>query len=75
MRPLNIIARDIARHWPDPYYAARPYLLAMSRVEKITDTYYYDSASSIVRYFLSNAGTWRGPEAHRIKAELKEMLK
>jgi len=29
----------------------------------------------IVRYFLSNATTWRGETARRIKAELKQMLK
>jgi len=28
-----------------------------------------------VRYFLSNATTWRGDTARRIKAELKEMLR
>jgi hypothetical protein len=27
-----------------------------------------------VLYFLANAGTWRGPDAKRIKAELKEMV-
>jgi len=27
-----------------------------------------------VAYFLANAGTWRGPDAQRIKAELKGML-
>ena len=44
-------------------------------LEKITDNYYLDSAESVVRYFLANAGTWRGEVARRIKAELKEMLK
>ena len=28
----------------------------------------------IVRYFLSNATTWRGEDARRIKAELKALL-
>ena len=31
----------------------------------------YDSGRSIVRYFLGNAGTWRGDVAKAIKAELK----
>jgi hypothetical protein len=38
------------------------------------ENYGYDSGKSIVLYFLSNAATWRGPEAKRIKAELKGML-
>ena len=29
---------------------------------------------SIVLYFLANAQQWRGPDARRIKAELKSML-
>jgi mitochondrial fission protein ELM1 len=33
------------------------------------------SAKSIVLYFLSNASSFRGPEAKRIKAELKGMCK
>ena len=34
-----------------------------------------DDARTVVLYFLSNSATWRGPDAKRIKAELKEMLK
>jgi hypothetical protein len=37
--------------------------------------YLCDSASSVVMYFLSNATTWRGPDARRIKAELNGMLR
>jgi hypothetical protein len=33
-----------------------------------------DDARGIVMYFLANAGTWRGENARRIKAELKGML-
>lgn len=55
-------------------HGAVPYLDAMSGLNKITDNYGYDSADAIVRYFLSNATTWRGPDARRVKAELKGML-
>ena len=41
----------------------------------IQENYFLDSAESIVLYFLSNAQTWRGEVARRIKKELKEMLK
>lgn len=75
MRPLNVIAREIDSTWPNVNYAARPYLDAMLCLYSMDDSYFMDSADSIVRYFLSNASTWRGADARRIKAELKGMLK
>ncbi len=74
-RPLHSIARDILNHWPRVNYAAKPYLAAMRELNGITDDYLFDSGRSIVAYFLSNATTWRGEDARRIKAELKGMLK
>lgn len=74
VRSLSTIAADIRRHWPKVYFGAVPYLDAMSSLDSITDNYYYDSAESIVLYFLSNATTWKGYDARRIKAELKSML-
>jgi len=73
-RPLHVIARDIQRDWLKPNYAAVPYLDAMRSLDSISDRYYYDSADSVVRYFLSNATSWRGDKAREIKAELKAML-
>lgn len=73
-RPLFEIAADIRKVWAKPYFAAVPYLDAMSELNRITDNYFSDSADSIVRYFLSNAVYWRGEDARRIKAELKSML-
>lgn len=74
VRPLNVIAADIAQHWPKVNYAAKPYLDALFYLHSMTDTYVCDPADHIVRYFLANAGTWRGEDAKRIKAELKSML-
>lgn len=74
VRPLSVIAADIRRHWPNVNYAAVPYLEAMADLDAITDNYIADSARSIVLYFLFNARTWRGPDAVRIKAELKALL-
>lgn len=74
-RPLSNIAHEIRRDWQNVNYAARPYLSAMFDLDQITDQYMYDSGKSIVRYFLANAGAWRGPVAKVIKAELKELLK
>ena len=46
----------------------------MRALDSISDKYYYDDAESVVRYFLANAGQWRGDKAREIKAELKAML-
>lgn len=74
-RPLYQIAREIKKTWPKVYFGAVPYLEAMASLDRITDAYGYDSGDMIVRYFLSNATTWRGEDARRIKAELKKLLK
>jgi len=72
-RPLYVIAREIKQTWPNVNYAAKPYLEAMSQLDKVSDCYGYDSGTSVVLYFLSNARSWRGEDAKRIKAELKAM--
>lgn len=55
------------------YFGARPYANAMLSVSSIQDMYGDDDAKSLVLYFLSNATTWRGDDARRIKAELKQI--
>lgn len=72
-RSLKSIAFEIRADWKNVHYAARPYLMAMETLEKITDEYGADSGVSIVLYFLSNASSWRGETARRVKAELKTM--
>ena len=74
-RPLNIIAREIKRDWTHPFFGAVPYIDAMLQLHSPDDTYIHESARGIIRYFLANAGTWRGSTARRVKAELKELLK
>ena len=74
-RPINTIAREISRDWPTPYFGAVPYLEAMHSLDSIKDKYGYDDAKSIVLYFLSNATTWRGDVARRVKTELKALCK
>lgn len=73
-RKLYEIATDIQRDWKNVNYAARPYLEAMHSLTGPRDQYGYDSGDSIVRYFLANAGSWRGETARRVKAELKSLL-
>ena len=73
-RPLSLIARDILRAWPRVYFAAAPYLDAMSALNSIDDRYMYEDGRGIVRYFLANASTFRGDKAKALKAELKALL-
>lgn len=72
-RPLYEIADEIELYWKKPYFGAVPYMEAMRLCDRITDSYGQDSAKSIVLYFLSNAAQFRGPNARRIKAELKQI--
>ena len=78
-RPLYQIAADIKTEWSKVgkgvNFAAKPYLAAMMHLNKITDHYMFDSADSIVRYFLCNASSFRGNRAKELKAELKALLK
>jgi len=69
MRPINRIAGDIMRTWHRPYFGSVPYLQALLSLDNIDEDYGADSARSVVLYFLSNATTWRGPDARRLKAE------
>jgi hypothetical protein len=76
MRLLSEIALEIKKDWGVKVnFAAKPYLDAMLTLSNITDAYYMDSAKSIVLYFLSNASSWRGEVAKRVKLELKAMVK
>ena len=74
-RPLSTIAAEIKADWKNVYFGAEPYLSAMASLEQMTDMYWNDDATTIVLYFLSNASTWRGETARRVKAELNAMLK
>jgi hypothetical protein len=75
VRPLHEIAAEISRVWPKPYFGAVPYINAMRGLAAVTDRYGYEDGDTVVLYFLSNATTWRGDDARRIKAELKAALK
>ena len=73
-RQINHIAGEIEVDWVKVNYAARPYLDAMFRLQSIDDAYGYDTGRSVVAYFLSNASSYRGETARKLKAELKAML-
>lgn len=74
-RKICEIAHEILKVWKPIQRDAQPYIEAMLYLEEITDMYGQDSADDIVLRFLSNATHWRGEDARRIKAELKDLLK
>jgi hypothetical protein len=74
-RTLHAIAEDIREHWEKPYFGAVPYLEAMKYLNTVDNTYGADDGNTIVNYFLSNAKTWRGEDARRIKTELRGMVR
>jgi hypothetical protein len=71
---IGQIAGIIRKDWKKVNFAAAPYLEAMRYMDFISDSYGYDDGKSIVRYFLSNASTWRGETAKAVKSELKSRL-
>ena len=72
---LSRIALMVKADWRNPYFGAIPYIAAMTTLHDMDDVYYADDAPSIVRYFLANAGTWRGDVARAVKRELNLRLK
>ncbi len=73
VRPIYEIAAEIRKCWKNVNYGAEPYLDAMSCLSSISDMYICDSAKDIVIYFLSNASSFRGDDAKRLKKELKTL--
>lgn len=72
-RDICAVAHDIRAHWTKPNPAALPYLKAMSYLRNPNDKFGADDAKGIVLYFLSNATTFRGEHARRLKQELKNI--
>lgn len=68
-RKIREIAQEIYRDWDEPTFSAAPYLDSM-RVLDESD----ERVDTIVRGFLSNAGSWQGEVAQRVKKELVEAL-
>lgn len=74
MQTISTIAREISHNWKNVNYAAKPYLQAMRSLDSANDSYGYDSAKSIVSYFLCNASGYRGDTAKAHKAALKAIV-
>ncbi len=70
------VASEIKKEWgAKVYFGAVPYLDAMFSLTDKNSKYGFDSAVSIVSYFLANASTFRGEKAKELKAELKGIIK
>ena len=69
------LAQMIRRDWAKVNFAAVPYLDAMGSLSSVDDRYFQDPGREIVQRFLGNAGSWRGPTAKAVKAELRRRLK
>lgn len=77
LREMNLgqIAGEIRKDWENVSFGAVPYLEAMASLESIDDKYFMDSGVSVVTFFLSNSGNWRGDTARAVRAELNRRLK
>lgn len=73
-RKIDEIATEIRKDWKKVSIHAEPYLDAMDELKSVEDMFGWDSASSVIRYFLGNATTWKGDIARRIKKELNAMI-
>lgn len=76
-RTFAEIAREIKKVWLIRYFGAVPYLEAMLTIDSTDKNapYLSETAEDIVIRFLANARTFKGPDARRIKAELRKMIK
>lgn len=74
-RPLHEIAKEIHFDWKRMSPRAAPYLCAMQELGSIDEKFHEDEGRSVVRYFLANAGSWRGEVARRVKKELNVIVK
>lgn len=72
---MQDILQSNASSWPaEQRYKAQPWLNTLAHLDTVDQTYYSISGAEIVRHFLSNASSWRGETARRIKAELGGLL-
>lgn len=75
-RTFSEIVKEIRTLWSKPYFGAIPYLEALGTINSSDKDapYLFETAEDLVPYLLSNMTSFRGADAKRIKAELKEMI-
>ena len=72
---ISEIAYAIEKDWKNISIYAKDYLNAMKQIRSIDESFYADSAKSVVMYFLANASSYRGESARVYKDLLKKMVK
>ena len=74
---LNLWKTKYGKDLPWSMKCALPYLQAMIACDTTDKDALYgcETVESVAIYFLANITNWRGDDAKRIKAELKQMLK
>lgn len=77
-RLIKEIANEILKEWKNPSEYARmyawPYLKAMTTLNTVKDKYYLEDGDEIILRFLTNAGSFKGEAARRLKKELKSLV-
>lgn len=79
-RGIDNIAYDILEDWSENYtkdipLECKPYLNAMTQIVSIDEMYGYDSAESVVIYFLLNAkGKYSTEKSEQYLNELKSLV-
>lgn len=74
-RKIHEIAAEIEQLWKNVSPTARPYLSEMHNLEDKFSWVGCDGAQSIVTYFICNASGFKGPDARRIKQELRSIIR
>lgn len=72
---VSELAKIVQKDWAKINPHAQHYLDAMLQINSIDDDYYFDSAKTVVNYFLANAQGWRGETARNVKARLNQLVK
>ena len=71
---MEAIAKGKGKYWRNAFPYLAPYADAMLSLNSVSDNYGWDSGREIVCRFISNAATWKGEVAKRVKAELRKMV-
>ena len=73
IRELAVQAMLDWKSWRD--FPAKPYLMAMSHLDKLTDKFGVEDGEEIVLRFLVNCQAWKGEKAREVKKELRARVK
>ena len=73
-RPIYSLAQEVSKLWREVDPAAQPYLERMRLMERIHDNVDDHPGRETIQGFLDNSTSWTGPDASRIKAELRGKL-